>query len=101
AKSRGGRVIPVGTTAMRVLETAALKTGQINSWVGETDIFIYPGFKFLVCDGLVTNFHLPKSTLMMLVSAFVGKQRAKELYDHAVNNKYRFFSYGDVSLLLR
>ena len=101
AKSRGGRVIPVGTTAMRVLETAALKTGQINSWVGETDIFIYPGFKFLVCDGLVTNFHLPKSTLMMLVSAFVGKQRTKELYHHAVKNKYRFFSYGDVSLLLR
>ena len=62
-KSRGGRVIPIGTTAMRVLEAAALDTGQINSWVGETDIFIYPGFKFLVCDGLVTNFHLPKSTL--------------------------------------
>lgn len=101
AKARGGRVIPVGTTAMRVLETAALKTGQINSWVGETDIFIYPGFKFLVCDGLVTNFHLPKSTLMMLVSAFVGKQRTEELYHHAVKNEYRFFSYGDVSLLLR
>ena len=101
AKSRGGRVIPVGTTAMRVLEAAALDTGQINSWVGETDIFIYPGFKFLVCDGLVTNFHLPKSTLMMLVSAFVGVQRTKDLYHHAINNKYRFFSYGDASLLLR
>ena len=100
-KSRGGRVIPVGTTALRVLETAALGGRNLKPWAGETDIFIYPGFKFMVSDGLITNFHLPKSTLMMLVSAFHGGKRTKDLYSHAIKNKYRFFSYGDACLLLR
>ncbi|MBO6867168.1 MAG: tRNA preQ1(34) S-adenosylmethionine ribosyltransferase-isomerase QueA [Thalassococcus sp.] len=99
-KSNGGRVIPVGTTALRLIETAARETGAIVPWCGETDIFIYPGFNFRVADGLMTNFHLPKSTLMMLVSAFAGTQRIRDIYDHAVAEKYRFFSYGDASLLL-
>lgn len=99
-KSKGGRVIPVGTTALRLIETAARDTGAIEPWCGETDIFIYPGFTFHVADGLMTNFHLPKSTLMMLVSAFAGTQRIRDIYDHAVAEKYRFFSYGDASLLL-
>ncbi len=99
-KSNGGRVIPVGTTALRLIETAARDTGAIVPWCGETDIFIYPGFNFRVADGLMTNFHLPKSTLMMLVSAFAGTQRIRDIYDHAVAEKYRFFSYGDASLLL-
>jgi len=100
-KARGGRVIPVGTTALRIIETAFLKGGVITPWSGMTDIFIYPGFKFSVSDGLITNFHLPKSTLMMLVSAFIGSQRTRNLYSHAIKNKYRFFSYGDACLLLR
>lgn len=99
-KAKGGRVIPVGTTALRLIETAARETGAIVPWCGETDIFIYPGFDFRVADGLMTNFHLPKSTLMMLVSAFAGTQRIRDIYDHAVAEKYRFFSYGDASLLL-
>ena len=100
-KARGGRVIPVGTTALRIIETAFLKEGIIIPWSGMTDIFIYPGFKFSVSDGLITNFHLPKSTLMMLVSAFIGSQKTRDLYSHAIKNKYRFFSYGDACLLLR
>lgn len=99
-KARGGRVIPVGTTALRLVETAARDTGEINPWTGETDIFIKPGFKFAVADGLITNFHLPKSTLMMLVSAFMGAQEIRDIYRYAINNRYRFFSYGDSSLLL-
>lgn len=99
-KAAGGRIIPVGTTALRLIETAALKTGKIAPWVGETDIFIKPGFDFVVADGLITNFHLPKSTLMMLVSALVGTQQIKDIYAHAINQNYRFFSYGDSSLLL-
>lgn len=97
-KSAGGWVIPVGTTALRLIETAA-RSGQIAPWAGDTDIFIYPGFTFHVADGLMTNFHLPKSTLMMLVAAFVGKTRMEEIYAHAIAKKYRFFSYGDSSLL--
>lgn len=100
-KSRGGRVIPVGTTALRVLETAALDGRGLKPWVGETDIFIYPGFKFMMSDGLITNLHLPKSTLIMLVAAFIGEKRTKYLYRHAIKNRYRFFSYGDACLLLR
>ena len=96
----GGRVIPVGTTALRLIETAARDTGQIAPWQGETDIFIYPGFQFRVADALMTNFHLPRSTLMMLVSAFMGTARIREIYDHAIACEYRFFSYGDASLLL-
>lgn len=99
AKARGGRVIPVGTTALRLVETAA-RDGGIAPWTGDTDIFIYPGFEFQVADGLMTNFHLPKSTLMMLVSALMGKERIERIYKHAIENEYRFFSYGDASLLL-
>lgn len=98
-KEAGGRVIPVGTTALRLIESAA-RSGKIAPWEGETDIFIYPGFEFHVADALMTNFHLPKSTLMMLVSALMGQERVKRIYDHAITNKYRFFSYGDSSLLI-
>ncbi|WP_293447592.1 tRNA preQ1(34) S-adenosylmethionine ribosyltransferase-isomerase QueA [Planktotalea sp.] len=100
AKAEGRRVIPVGTTALRLIESAAAATGQIATWEGETDIFIYPGFKFNVADALMTNFHLPKSTLMMLVSALMGKERVDQIYTHAIENGYRFFSYGDSSLLI-
>lgn len=99
-KAAGGRVIPVGTTALRLLESAARPSGQIAPWQGETDIFIYPGFPFKVADGLMTNFHLPKSTLMMLISALMGQGRVMEIYKHAIDSQYRFFSYGDSSLLL-
>ena len=98
-KRAGGRVIPVGTTALRLIETAARETGDIQAWVGDTDIFIKPGFQFHVTDGLITNFHLPKSTLLMLVSALIGLDRCREIYDYAINERYRFFSYGDGSLL--
>ncbi len=98
-RAAGGRVIPVGTTALRLIETAA-RGGEITAWEGDTDIFITPGFTFNVTDGLMTNFHLPKSTLMMLVSALMGVQAVKDIYAHAIAQKYRFFSYGDSSLLL-
>lgn len=98
-KAAGGRVIPVGTTALRLIETAG-RGGQIKAWEGDTDIFIYPGFTFNVADALMTNFHLPKSTLMMLVSALMGQDRLREIYDHAIAEDYRFFSYGDSSLLV-
>ena len=98
-KADGGRIIPVGTTALRLIETAA-RGGTIAPWQGDTDIFITPGFKFHVTDALMTNFHLPKSTLMMLVSALIGQARIKDIYAHAIAEEYRFFSYGDASLLL-
>lgn len=101
----GNKVIAIGTTVTRVLETAYQKTaddqGQVAAWSGDTDIFIYPGFKFGVIDKLLTNFHLPKSTLLMLVSAFAGKKNIEQAYQHAVAEKYRFFSYGDAMLLER
>ena len=97
----GGRVIAVGTTALRLLESAASADGTLHPWQGDTDIFIYPGYQFRVVDGLMTNFHLPKSTLLMLVSALMGKDRMLAAYAHAVATGYRFFSYGDASLLLR
>jgi len=100
AKARGARVIPVGTTALRLIETAASGPGTIKPWTGETDIFIYPGFTFQLTDALMTNFHLPKSTLLMLVSALMGQDRMREIYAHAVAQDYRFFSYGDSSLLV-
>ena len=100
-KSQGNRVIPVGTTALRLIESAAREYGIINEWSGETDIFIYPGFQFKITDGLVTNFHLPKSTLLMLVSALMGSDCIRKIYAHAIQKKYRFFSYGDASLLLK
>jgi len=81
-----------------LIETAA-KSGTIAAWEGDTDIFITPGFEFQVTDGLMTNFHLPKSTLMMLVSAFMGGERIKNIYAHAIDAEYRFFSYGDASIL--
>ena len=98
-KAAGGRVIPVGTTALRLIETAG-RDGLIAAWEGDTDIFITPGFTFHVADALMTNFHLPKSTLMMLVSALMGADRIKSIYAHAIAEKYRFFSYGDASLLI-
>ncbi len=98
-RAAGGRVIPVGTTALRLIESAA-QGGQIAPWEGDTDIFIYPGFTFQVTDALMTNFHLPKSTLLMLVSALMGRDRIARIYDHAVREGYRFFSYGDASLLI-
>ncbi len=99
-KAAGGRIIPVGTTALRLIESAAVAKGEIAPWEGETDIFIYPGFEFRLTDALMTNFHLPKSTLMMLVSALMGQERIAEIYQHAIAAGYRFFSYGDSSLLL-
>ena len=99
AKSEGRRVIAVGTTALRLIETAAA-SGTIAPWVGPTDIFIYPGYRFQVTDALMTNFHLPKSTLLMLVSALMGKDRMDRIYAHAISTGYRFFSYGDASLLI-
>ncbi|MFT5649131.1 MAG: S-adenosylmethionine:tRNA ribosyltransferase-isomerase [Yoonia sp.] len=98
AKAESRRVIPVGTTALRLIESAA-RSGQVHPWEGETDIFITPGFKFQVADALMTNFHLPKSTLMMLVSALMGTDRIRAIYTHAIQNEYRFFSYGDGSIL--
>ena len=99
-KASGGRVIAVGTTALRCLESAALE-GELKSCSRETNIFIFPGYQFQICDGLITNFHLPESTLLMLVSAFIGYEQAMELYRVAIAEKYRFFSYGDATLLLR
>jgi len=98
-KSDGGRIIPVGTTALRLIESAA-HDGRLTAWSGATDIFIVPGFVFQITDGLMTNFHLPKSTLMMLVSALMGVDEIKAIYDHALAGDYRFFSYGDASLLV-
>jgi S-adenosylmethionine:tRNA ribosyltransferase-isomerase len=94
----GGRVIPVGTTALRIIETAAAG-GEIAPFSGETDIFITPGYRFRAADALMTNFHLPRSTLMMLVSAMMGTERIRQLYRHAIDARYRFFSYGDASIL--
>lgn len=98
-KARGHRVIAVGTTALRSLESAA-RSGVLTPMRGNTDIFIYPGFTFRVCDGLVTNFHLPESTLLMLVAAFIGHAEALALYETAISHCYRFYSYGDSSILL-
>ncbi len=99
-KARGGRVIAVGTTSVRSLESAA-RNGQIEAMSGDTDIFIYPGYRFNVVDAMVTNFHLPESTLLMLISAFGGYQYVMAAYQHAIKNKYRFFSYGDAMFITR
>ncbi|WP_208352024.1 tRNA preQ1(34) S-adenosylmethionine ribosyltransferase-isomerase QueA [Pseudaestuariivita rosea] len=99
-RAAGGRIIPVGTTALRLIESAAQPDGTMQAWRGDTDIFITPGYRFRVTDGLMTNFHLPKSTLMMLVSALMGVDPIKQIYAHAVHEGYRFFSYGDASLLI-
>jgi S-adenosylmethionine:tRNA ribosyltransferase-isomerase len=99
-KSTGGKIFAVGTTTVRTLETVAEKFGKIVADRGETSIFIYPGFKFKAVDGLITNFHLPKSTLIMLVSAFATKELIFKAYEHAVSEKYRFFSFGDAMLII-
>jgi S-adenosylmethionine:tRNA ribosyltransferase-isomerase len=99
-KRAGGRVIPVGTTALRLIESAADPQGILHPFEAETAIFIYPGYRFRITDALMTNFHLPKSTLMMLVSALMGKDRIDAIYAHAIRTGYRFFSYGDSSLLV-
>ena len=100
AKKNGGRIIAVGTTAVRTLESAS-KIGELKSQKGDTDIFIYPGFKFQIVDAMITNFHLPKSSLLMLVSAFIGFEQMHQTYQHAINQEYRFFSYGDAMFLER
>ena len=98
-KKQGGRVIAVGTTSCRTLESAADENGVIQAGNGWTEIFIYPGYRFKMIDGLITNFHLPESTLMMLVSALAGKERIMAAYEEAVREKYRFFSFGDSMFL--
>ncbi|MFN8893005.1 MAG: tRNA preQ1(34) S-adenosylmethionine ribosyltransferase-isomerase QueA [Betaproteobacteria bacterium] len=100
ARARGGRVVAVGTTTIRSLESAA-RGGALQACTGDTDIFITPGFEFRVVDRLITNFHLPRSTLMMLVSAFAGHAHVMALYRHAIESRYRFFSYGDSMILER
>ncbi len=101
AKARGGRVVAVGTTSLRLLETAARATGTLQPFIGDTDIFITPGYRFNAVDILMTNFHLPRSTLFMLVSAFAGLETMRAAYRHAIEDGYRFYSYGDASLLFR
>ncbi len=104
AKKEGRRIIAVGTTSVRCLESAALfsnKEGMLKPYTGETDIFITPGYEFKVIDALITNFHLSESTLLMLVSAFAGYENIKNAYQHAIKEKYRFFSYGDAMFLLK
>ncbi|MCA0911133.1 tRNA preQ1(34) S-adenosylmethionine ribosyltransferase-isomerase QueA [Qipengyuania gaetbuli] len=100
AREAGGRIIAVGTTSLRLLESATGEDGVIRPFAGDTDIFITPGYTFRAVDGLMTNFHLPKSTLMMLVSALMGRERMMAAYAYAIANEYRFYSYGDSSLLL-
>ena len=100
AKSEGRRVIAVGTTSVRTLETVADEKGFVKAQSGDTSIFIYPPYKFKCVDSLITNFHLPESTLIMLVSAFTSREKTLDIYNYAVNNKYRFFSFGDACLFL-
>ena len=99
ARRRGGRVVAVGTTVVRALESAA-RSGTLQAMAGETDIFVLPGFRFHVVDALLTNFHLPESTLLMLVAAFAGRERVLAAYAHAVRARYRFFSYGDAMFIM-
>jgi S-adenosylmethionine:tRNA ribosyltransferase-isomerase len=100
-RARGGRIVSVGTTSLRLLESAADESGTIQPWSGATGIFITPGYRFRTADMLMTNFHLPKSTLFMLVSAFSGLETMRDAYTHAIESEYRFYSYGDSSLLFR
>lgn len=100
ARDNGGRVISVGTTSARTLEAAASEDGHLEAKSGWTDIFIYPGYRFKVIDGLITNFHLPESTLLMLVSALAGRERVLAAYEEAVRQRYRFFSFGDAMLII-
>jgi S-adenosylmethionine:tRNA ribosyltransferase-isomerase len=98
-KKNGGRIIAIGTTTVRTLEAAASKTGKVEAINFDTDIFIYPGFKFKCVDAILTNFHLPKSTLLMLVSAFAGRENILRAYLEAIDLRYRFFSYGDAMFI--
>lgn len=98
-KQSGNKVIAVGTTSVRALESAASNTQIIKPYAGDTDIFIYPGFEFKIIDAMITNFHLPKSSLLMLVSAFVGREFMLQAYEHAIEQQYRFYSYGDAMLI--
>ena len=99
-RALGGRIIAVGTTSCRVLESASDENGILHPMTAETSIFIYPGYKFKAVDALITNFHLPESTLIMLVSALAGKERVMNAYEEAVEQKYRFFSFGDAMLIV-
>src|SRR5262249_12098524 len=101
AHSRGGRIVAVGTTSVRTLESCADEESRVRAGSGETSIFITPGYRFQVVDALLTNFHLPRSTLLMLVCAFGGRERVLRLYSEAIECGYRFYSYGDAMLLLR
>ena len=101
ARAAGGKVVAVGTTSLRILESVATEDGNLAPWSGETGIFITPGYRFRIVDRLMTNFHLPKSTLFMLVSAFAGLEQMQAAYAHAIAHEYRFYSYGDTSLLER
>ena len=101
ARARGGRIVAVGTTTLRLLESAAGPDGRFGAWTGTTDIFITPGYRFRAVDVLMTNFHLPRSTLVMLVSAFAGAKTIRDAYRHAIESGYRFYSYGDACLLFR
>ncbi len=101
ARAAGGRLIAVGTTSLRLLESAVQENGSIPNWSGDTDIFITPGYRFKAVDALMTNFHLPRSTLFMLVCAFAGLETMRRAYAHAIDSNYRFYSYGDCSLLIR
>ena len=98
-REKGGRIVAVGSTALRLLETAAGEDGKLRAFAGETAIFITPGYKFRAVDLMLTNFHLPRSTLFMLVAAFSGLDMMKRAYAHAIANGYRFYSYGDACLL--
>lgn len=99
AKAEGRRIIAVGTTSVRVLESVATEEGRVKAYKGETSIFIYPSYKFKIVDALITNFHLPESTLIMLVSAFAGYDQTMKIYNHAVKEHYRFFSFGDAMFI--
>jgi len=101
ARGRGSRIVSVGTTSLRLIETAAAEDGSVEAWSGSTSIFITPGYRFRAVDALVTNFHLPRSTLFMLVAAFSGLSTMRGAYAHAISDGYRFYSYGDASLLFR
>jgi S-adenosylmethionine:tRNA ribosyltransferase-isomerase len=101
ARRAGGRIVPVGSTALRLIESAAADDGTIRPFSGETAIFITPGHRFRAADAMLTNFHLPRSTLFMLVAAFSGLDRMKAAYAHAIESGYRFYSYGDACLLFR
>jgi len=100
AKASGGKIVAVGTTSVRTLESSVNEKGEVIAYDGETDIFIYPGYEFKIVDKLITNFHLPESTLLMLISALMGRKNALKAYKEAVEKKYRFFSFGDAMFII-